>query len=302
MSWLEIAVIGKSGQVARALERAASRNGISLASRGRPELDIASEKSVAQYLAKIVPDVVVNAAAYTAVDKAEREPDEVALTNATGPGVIARLCREARIPLIHISTDYVYDGTKRTPYVETDPVAPLGKYGLSKFAGEVAIRAAHPQHVILRTAWVYSPDGANFVKTMLKLAAERDLVRVVSDQHGCPTSADDIAEAILSIAAQVSAHRDEAHWGTYHLTGQGETTWHGFAAEIFHQAAKRGLKPPRLDAIATSEYPTPARRPAYSVLDNSKIEHAFGIRMPKWQDSLARCLDQLIPTPERACA
>ncbi len=290
----KISIAGKSGQVAQALTRAAKTRGIDLVARGRPDLDVTSLESVADYLRDQSPTLVVNAAAYTAVDKAERELDQVRTANAVGPGLLAMLCDEHRIPLIHLSTDYVFDGTKRSPYVETDPITPLGKYGTSKAAGEAAIRKLLPEHVILRTSWVYSPGGANFVRTMLRLAAQRDVVRVVSDQVGSPTSADNLAGAILDIAEQIHSSPDHGKWGTYHLTGQGETTWHGFAEELFRLAAARGIKTPQLDAIPTSAYPTPARRPAYSVLDNTKIEAAFGIRLRPWQESLAHCLDELI--------
>ena len=294
MPTLRIAVVGRAGQVAQALIRAAGARGIDLTARGRPELDLASVDSAGRYLHEIKPDVVVNAAAYTAVDKAESEPELAFKANTGGPALLATLCDHFQIPLIHLSTDYVFDGSKRTPYLEDDPIAPLGTYGASKSAGEAVVRSIQPRHVILRTAWVYAPDGANFLKTMLRLGAERDALRVVDDQRGSPTSADDIAGAVLDIARRLAEGVPGTALGTYHLTNSGETTWYGFAAEIFRLAAAAGMKTPRLEAIPTSEYPTPARRPQFSVLDNAKIERVFSVRLGPWQQSLARCFEQLV--------
>jgi dTDP-4-dehydrorhamnose reductase len=293
MSPPRIAVAGNSGQVARALALAATTRKIELLSRGRPDLDMGSVDSVGRFFRDARPAIVVNAAAYTAVDKAESEPDAAFRANAQGPALLATLCNHFQVPLIHISTDYVFDGAKRTPYVESDAIGPLGVYGASKAAGEAAVRAAATRHVIVRTAWVLSPDGTNFMKTMLRLGAEREAVRVVADQHGAPTSADDLAAAILDIAAQLAAQPARDVWGTFHLTNAGETTWHGVAAEVFRLAAARGLKTPRLEAITTADYPTPARRPGYSVLDNGRIARTFGIRLPPWQESLARTFGSL---------
>lgn len=297
---LRIAVAGRSGQVARALARAADARGVPAVTRGRPDLDLASVDSVLAFFRDAQPTLVVNAAAYTAVDKAESEPDEALKANAGAPALLATLCHHFNLPLIHLSTDYVFDGTKRTPYVETDVINPLGVYGASKAAGEAAIRAACSRHIILRTAWVYSADGSNFVKTMLRLGAERDVVRVVADQQGTPTFADDIATAILDLAGRIATDAADSVWGTYHITGSGETTWHGFAAEIFHIAAARGSRVPLLEAITTADYPTPAQRPAYSVLDTARLAETFGIRLPPWQESLQHCLDQIIAQTQRA--
>jgi dTDP-4-dehydrorhamnose reductase len=294
MKRLRIAVIGKSGQVAQALVRAAGARTVDLFARGRPQLDLARADTIKAFLDEMRPSVVVNAGAYTAVDQAETEPDRAARINAGGAAIVAGLCRDLRIPLIHVSTDYVFDGRKRSPYLETDPVAALNQYGATKACGEALIKAVGGQHVILRTAWVYSPYGSNFVKTMLRRASATEVVRVVSDQSGTPTSADDIACSILEIAQCIFHPAQASPWGTYHLTAQGQTTWHEFAAEIFRHAAARGLKVPRLEAIASSDYRTLARRPAYSVLDNSKIARTFGVRLPPWQDSLSRCLDELL--------
>jgi dTDP-4-dehydrorhamnose reductase len=235
----------------------------------------------------LAPAAVVNAAAYTAVDKAEQDRAAAFAVNAEGSGELARLCNGRQVPLVHISTDYVFDGASRTPYRETDAVRPLGVYGASKLAGETAIRQACPHHLILRTAWVYSRDGHNFARTMLRLAAEREELSIVNDQHGTPTSADDLAAAIATMLRRLLAPTAHNLWGTYHVTCHGETTWFGFASEIFRLAAARGLKVPRLKAITTAEFNSPAPRPLYSVLDNSKVGAAFGIALPPWQESLA---------------
>ncbi len=292
---MKIAVIGREGQLAHELRVEGRARGHYVFATGRPGVDLLKPETAGAFLDRVDPALVINAAAYTAVDKAESDREQAFLLNATGAGELARLCAAASVPLVHISTDFVFDGTRRRPYVETDTVLPLGVYGASKAAGENAVRRAHPHHIILRTAWVYGAHGSNFVKTMLRLGAERDELGVVDDQRGSPTSARDLASAILEIAPRIAANRDPALWGTYHLTGAYETTWHGFAAEIFRQAAIRGAKAPRLKAIGTADYPTPARRPAYSVLDNTKFIDTFGFGLPDWRASLAACLNELLP-------
>ena len=292
---MKIAVIGREGQLAQCLRLQGRNRRQYVFAAGRPDVDLIKPETVGAWLDHIEPDLVINAAAYTAVDKAETDSEHAFLINATGAGELARLCATAAIPLVHISTDFVFDGSRRRPYVEADTVLPLGVYGASKAAGETAVRRAHSQHIVLRTSWVYSTQGTNFLKTMLRLGAERAELGVVDDQRGCPTSAEDLAEAILTIAPRVVANRDPALWGTYHLTGAYETTWHGFAAEIFRQAAIRGATVPRLKAIATVDYPTLARRPAYSVLDNSKFIATYGFGLPDWRASLSRCLADLYP-------
>jgi dTDP-4-dehydrorhamnose reductase len=289
-----IAVVGRTGQVARALTHAAAAHGVALTARGRSELDLLSVDSFARFLHETRPSVVVNAAGYTAVDRAEDEADLAFRANAGGPALLATLCNYFAIPLIHLSTDYVFDGMKRTPYLETDPMAPLGVYGASKAAGETAVRAALPHHIILRTSWLFAPEGTNFARTMLRLAGERDLVRVVDDQRGSPTAAADLAEAILDITERLAEGVSSELWGTYHVTGSGDVTWHGLAAEIFRLAALHGRKVPRLEAITTAEFQASAQRPAYSVLDNTKIERTFGIRLPPWQTSLEACMAQIL--------
>ncbi len=297
MTHARIAVIGGTGQVARALaarEAAASGGGGAIIARGRPDVDITDHHSLASFLYAVQPAVVVNAAAYTAVDRAESEPEAAFRTNAEGPARLAVMCAAARAPLIHVSTDYVFDGTKAVPYAEDDALCPISVYGASKAAGEDAVRAGTPHHVILRTSWVYDAEGRNFLRTMLRLGAERDEVRVVGDQHGAPTSADDLAGAILSIAARLAGRETDGLWGTYHLTAGGETTWHGFAARIFERAAAAGIKTPRLEAIPTDAYPTAARRPANSRLDTSKIAGAFGISLPPWQAGVDRTVARIV--------
>lgn len=296
MDGAPIAIIGATGQLARALLRVGAECGVPLAAAGRPDADLAEPRSVRAFLERTAPRVVINAAAYTAVDKAETDSDAAFEVNATGPGMLAVWCAERGVPLIHMSTDYVFDGTKRTPYVEGDVCNPLGVYGRSKLVGEEAVRAALDGHIIVRTAWVYGPDGNNFLKTMLRVGAERDVVRVVADQTGTPTAAADIAAALMAIASTVCRADGPPVWGTYHLVAGGTTTWHGFAAEIFATAAALGFKTPRLEAITTADYPTPAVRPAYGVLDTSKLRQTFGIELPAWQQSTTDCIRQMAKT------
>lgn len=288
-----IMVAGKTGQLARCLTEEAARRGVALIALGRPALDLADAPSVARTVAAHAPRAIVNAAAYTAVDKAEAEPADAMAVNRDGAGALAAAAARHRIPFIHVSTDYVFDGRKETPYREEDPPTPLGAYGRSKLEGEAAVRAACPAAIILRTSWVYSAYGQNFVRTMLRLAETRDAVRVVDDQHGAPTAAADLAGAILDLLAQGAVNSDTESGGIYHLASSGETTWHGFAAAIFAGWARRGHRVPRLEPITTAQYPTPAQRPQNSRLNCSKIARAFGVRLPPWQASLERCLDQL---------
>jgi dTDP-4-dehydrorhamnose reductase len=292
---MKIAVIGREGQIAHHLQTIGRANGHSVYAAGRPEADLTRPETVGNLLDRMRPDLVVNAAAYTAVDKAESESEQAFLVNATGVGELARLCARFDLPLVHISTDFVFDGSRRTPYTEADPVLPLSVYGASKAAGETSLRRSLDRHVIIRTSWVYGAHGSNFVKTMLRLGSERAELSVVDDQRGSPTSAAEIAAAIIQISPRLLASPDPGLWGTYHLTGAYETTWHGFAAEIFRQAAVRGGKVCRLKPISTAEYPAPARRPAYSVLDNTKFISAFGFGLPDWRASLAECLAELVP-------
>lgn len=283
---LSILQFGTTGQVARALTAAASP-GLAIHALGRAQADLQQPDAIARAICDAGPiDLVVNAAAYTAVDKAESEPDLARLVNTDSVAAMARACAARGVPLIHISTDYVYDGTKPTPYVEGDTTNPLGIYGQTKLEGEDAIRAALPRHVILRTSWVYSPWGTNFVKTMLRLGAERPELRVVDDQHGAPTSARSIARAILAIAPRLVARGDA---GTFHFCDVGETTWRRFAEAIFADA---GIKA-RVVPIPTTGYPTPASRPLNSRLDCTKVEHVYNIARSPWRDALRRVLKEL---------
>jgi dTDP-4-dehydrorhamnose reductase len=229
------------------------------------------------------------------VDAAETDSMAAYRANCDGPEALARLCAAAGVPLIHVSTDYVYDGEKPSPYVETDAVGPRSVYGPSKLAGERAVLATGARAIILRTAWVYAATGRNFVRTMLNLGQTRDSLRVVADQHGCPTAATDLASAILAIAHRIEEDGwDDARSGVFHAAGSGETTWHGLAMAVFEDASRRGVKTPSsVAAITTAEYPTPARRPANSRLDCTRLATAFGIRLPHWHESLMRTMEEI---------
>lgn len=293
MSGKKIAVIGAFGQVARALLRAGLARGEDIAFGGRPGVNLTSPASLDVFLNQVRPGIVINAAAYTAVDRAETEPDAAFALNAEGPRYLAAWCHAHGVPLFHISTDYVFDGSKGSAYLEDDQRNPLNVYGRSKAAGEDAVRAECPKHMIFRTAWVYGPDGQNFLKTMLRVGAERDLVRVVADQFGTPTSADDIASALLDVAEKVLGSPSTAPWGTYHLVPGRVGTWHEFAQVVFAASAAMGTKMAKLEAITTADYPTPAARPAYGVLDATKIKDTFGIDLPCWHQRVADCVRDL---------
>ena len=288
---MKILVLGAGGQVGTELCRRQWPAGYRIIATDRPGIDITHRDEVFAALARERPDILINAAAYTAVDRAETEPEAAWAGNCEGPGHLAAACREAGTPLLHISTDYVFDGTKSDPYREDDPVNPLGVYGGSKEAGERAVRAELTEHVILRTAWLYSAHGHNFVKTMLRLADNHPKLRVVADQRGSPTAAFDIAEALAAITLKIAA--GEARWGTFHFAGTGDVTWHGFAEAIFELAAPWRGTPPGVATITTAEYPTPAQRPANSVLDCSRIAEAYGIVPLAWRDALARVVGEL---------
>jgi dTDP-4-dehydrorhamnose reductase len=289
-----IAVTGRQGQIARALSEAGPSLTVEIINLGLPQLDLASPDTVLPALSAAAPDIVVNAAAYTAVDQAERESEIAYAVNGTGAGAVAEASRTLGVPVIQLSTDYVFDGHKSGAYVEEDIVAPGSAYGGSKLAGEKAVAAATDDHVILRTAWVYAPYGKNFVRTMLALAENRDEVRVVDDQVGSPTYAPDIAIAIVGIARNLLENPSEPLLrGIFHLAGSGQTSWAGFASVIFSFLASKGLRRPILTPIASSEYPTPARRPGNSQLDCAKLLRLHGIELPSWRDSLAICLERL---------
>ncbi|MET0308824.1 MAG: dTDP-4-dehydrorhamnose reductase [Sphingomonas sp.] len=286
---MRILVTGSEGQVARSLAEQAG--GHELVFAARPELDLSRPDTIEATVARVHPDLIVSAAAYTAVDKAESEFDLALQINGEAPGVLA--CAGARIgaPIIHLSTDYVFDGSLDRPWREDDPVGPINTYGATKLAGEQAVQASGATHAILRLAWVYSPFGANFVKTMLRLAETRDALNVVDDQRGCPSSALDIATAILTVA---NVWQSGASSGVYHFAGTGETDWAGFARAIFAESAKHGRPTAAVTGIPSSEYPTPARRPANSRLDCTRFAETFGYRAPRWEDSLALVVGRLL--------
>lgn len=295
---MPILVVGRSGQVARALLERGNRErgeggerGEEIVALGRPELDLTDADSIARALDKTAPDLVVNAAAYTAVDAAESDEDTAFALNAAGPGELARRCAAAGVPLIHISTDYVFDGTLARPYREDDPVAPTSAYGRTKAAGERAVQEAGGRSLIARTAWVYSPFGKNFVKTMLRVGATRDTLTVVDDQHGNPTSAHDIADTLLALGRR---HADWPDGEIVHVAGTGDTTWCGFATAIVATLPN----PPTVTPITTAEYPTPARRPANSRLDGTRLASRYGLALPHWQDALPPVLERLRAEPD----
>ena len=286
-----ILLTGAGGQVGYELNRLATERGCALTGLTRQQLDIGDAEAVEQIVTQLQPSLVINAAAYTAVDKAEQEVEAAMRANRQGPANLAATCQTHHIPLIHLSTDYVFDGNKTGAYHEEDPVAPTGVYGQSKWEGEEEVRAKLAQHLIIRVSWVFGPHGNNFVKTMLRLAAERDELRVVADQHGCPTSATHIARALLTLASRIRQGVDIA-WGTYHFCGMPETTWHGFAETIIKEAVKLNLLDHAIPVhpITTSDYPTPARRPQNSVLDCRKIMKTFDLKLPSWQEGLTAML------------
>lgn len=286
-----VLITGGQGQLARALSEATRAAGIAAVRVGRPAFDFEQPETLDALLAAHAPSVIVNAAAYTAVDAAETEQEAAFRANRDGPARLARLAAERAIPLIHISTDYVFDGAKGAPYVETDPVSPASLYGASKFAGEQAVLESGARAIVLRTSWVYAPQGRNFLLTMLNAARKTDRLRVVADQKGCPTAAADLARAIVVILAALRASGWQARYGgLFHAAGEGWTTWHGFARAIFRQAARHGLAEPLVEPIATADWPTPAHRPADSRLDCAKFAAAFGHRLAHWESALADTL------------
>jgi dTDP-4-dehydrorhamnose reductase len=289
---MKMLVTGARGQVGWELARRGVARGFEMEVLDRQALDITDPRAVAERVCRPGLALVVNAAAYTAVDRAESEPELAFAVNGDGPAQMALACAKAGIPLIHVSTDYVFDGEKKGPYLEADPVSPLGVYGRSKAEGEAKVRAHLREHIILRTSWVYGVHGQNFVKTILRLARERKVIRVVVDQQGCPTFAADLAEAILAIAAQLTGNR----WGTYHYSGEGATTWHAFAEAILAEARKyTPLVAEQVEPIATAQYPTPARRPANSALDCSLFAKTFRIQPRPWREALSQMIHELFP-------
>ena len=297
---MRVVVTGREGQIVRALVERAADAGVTVVALGRPELDLERPETIGPALTAARPDVVINAAAFTAVDLAEREEATALKVNGAGAGEVAAVARRLGVPMIQISTDYVFDGALDRPYREDDATGPIGAYGRSKLAGEATVAAATPDHAILRTAWVYSPWAKNFVRTMLRLGTDRSEVGVVSDQIGSPTSALDIADAILAVARNLVSTPNEASLrGVFHMAAQGEASWAEVAEAVFAEAAAAGRTPVQVRRIATSDYPTPARRPANSRLDGAKLASIHGVALPHWRGSLATCVARLL-TDERA--
>lgn len=290
---MRVLLFGPGGQLGREILDRAPRHGVSVAAVDRAMADLTDADAVAAAVERAGVDIVINAAAYTAVDQAESEEALAHLVNAAAPGAMARACAGRGLPLIHVSTDYVFDGSGTEAWRETDPVGPVGAYGRSKLAGERAVTAAGGRSLIVRTSWVFSPYGRNFVKTMLSLA-ERPELRVVDDQHGCPTAAGDLADALLVAARRMVEEPAGSVRGLLHFTGAGATTWRDFAEVVF---ALAGGAAPVIVPVPTSEYPTPAKRPANSVLDCSRVETLLGIRPRAWRDGLAETLRALADRP-----
>jgi len=291
---MKVVVIGANGQLGWEVCRRGAKQGFDIVRLDIPEFDITESSAVKKAVSRSGVSLVINASAYTAVDKAESEPELAFAVNRDGPAYLASSCAKIGIPLIHVSTDYVFNGDKQGPYLETDPPSPLGVYGNSKAAGETEVSGLLQEHIILRTAWLYGIHGHNFVKTMLRLGKEKEIVRVVADQYGCPTYAADLADAIVAIATQISEQR-AITWGTYHYCGKGVTTWHGFAEAIFDLANRYDtFRVKKVVPITTSEFPTPAKRPVYSVLDYSLFTKHFAVYPRPWQESLVDMINHLL--------
>lgn len=288
-----ILVFGAGGQIGQEISTRAAAENVQIVTATRSEADVVEPARVARAIDKAAPRLIVNCAAYTAVDKAESEPDVAASANTKGAAIVARNAAIANIPIVHLSTDYVFDGTKSGAYLESDPIAPLNVYGRTKAEGEAAVRAAAPHHIILRTAWVYGRFGHNFLKTVLRLSRERPEMRIVDDQYGCPTATQDIAAAIFAIDKALTDGRP-IEWGTYHFAGEARTSWYGFAHEIIAvQAQGTGLRP-RLTKIISADYPTPARRPQNSELNSDRFAEVFGYRTVPWRERVAETVAALI--------
>lgn len=290
---MRLLVTGREGQVVMSLiERARELPDVEVVAAGRPELDLANPPSIRPIIERIKPDVVVSAAAYTAVDQAEDEPDTAFAINGAGAGAVSEAAANVGAPVIHLSTDYVFSGDGESAYLETDPTGPVSVYGKSKLEGERLVAAANPRHVILRTAWVYSPFGKNFVKTMLNAARTRDHLRVVSDQWGNPTSALDIADGVLAVASAL--HKEADEFGVFHMVGTGDINWSGFAEEIFAASRKHGGPSATIEAISTSEYPTKAVRPKNSRLSCQRLKDIYGVQLPEWRTSTDETVARLL--------
>ncbi|MCY1740354.1 dTDP-4-dehydrorhamnose reductase [Ensifer sp. SL37] len=280
-----ILITGGTGQVGTELLACRWPSDVELVAPTRKEFDLSQCDTIATYLSQGAFDAVVNCGAYTAVDRAESDVLAAWKINALAPAALAAATKLAEIPLVHLSTDYVFDGSKSGPYTEDDPVAPLGVYGASKEAGEQAVRTGNPRHIILRTAWVFSPYGNNFVKTMLRLGKEKELIRVVADQRGRPTAASDIAAVTRQVVIRL-IEDVRAPVGTYHFVGEGDATWYTFARELFARQQLAGAKVPLVEPITTEQYPTPARRPKNSSLSTTKLERDYGVKPRDWRTAL----------------
>lgn len=294
---MRLLIAGWHGQVARALiEAAPASPHVKALAAGRPALDVRDPRSVERAFGDLSPDIVINTAAYTAVDQAETDADAAFALNQEGARVLARAAARRNVPVIHLSTHYVFDGAKDAPYCETDAPSPRTVYGRSKLEGEHAVAETNPRHVILRTGWVFSASGRNFATKILSAAAAGEPLRVVSDQRGNPTYAPHLAAAVLEVARQLTERRSSETdvWGTYHAAGSGITSWHGLASELIAHAARFGRERAPVEAIATSDFPTAAPRPANSALGCEKFEHAFGLALPAWQDGAADCVGQIL--------
>jgi dTDP-4-dehydrorhamnose reductase len=282
---MRLLLTGGTGQVGRALQALAWPAGTTIEAPGRANLDLAAPASVASYLEGRTFDAILSVGAYTAVDGAQDDVARAWLVNAVAPAQLARAAAQMRAPILHVSTDYVFDGASGVAYVETDAVAPLGVYGASKEGGEQAVRASGARHIILLSSWIIGPTGTNFLRTMLRLGRERPLVRVVADQHGCPTLAADLATAIQALTLRLVADA-AAPTGTFHACNPGATTWFALAQDIFRQVTRLGGPDTRLEAIGTSDYPTRARRPRYSVLCTDRLKREYGLELPPWREAL----------------
>lgn len=292
---MRIAVTGRNGQVAKSLIERAAGSDYQIVTVGRPELDLTGDATAIHHaLDAVSPDVIVASAAYTAVDRAEDERDLAFAVNETGAGAVAKAAARIGVPLIHLSTDYVFAGAKPLPYLESDPTGPTSVYGASKLAGERAVILAHDNVAILRTAWVYSPFGSNFAKTMVRLAADRDEISVVADQVGNPTSALDIADAVMRIASNLASSNDARMRGIFHMTASGEGSWADFAEAILAISEQAGGPGARVHRIPTEQYPTPAKRPANSRLDCTKLQEAHDVLLPDWRQSIGEVVRTIL--------
>jgi dTDP-4-dehydrorhamnose reductase len=294
---MKLLITGAHGQLGRGIIDASQSKGCRVQAPSEEDLDITDLAKVDHIITHLQPDLVINTAAYTQVDKAETEEALAFKINKTGCTHLAQICANNQIPLIHISTDYVFDGQKGTPYLETDPISPLGVYGRSKAEGEMEIRSILKEHIILRTSWLYGIHGQNFVKTMLNLATSQKEIRVVADQYGSPTNATDLARTILTLCDHLRS-KTNINWGTYHYCGSGVISWHTFAEKIMELTRLHGdVLTARVEPVATADYPTQAARPVYSALDCSRIRKQFGINPQPWQQSLEITIRKLLATP-----